>query len=181
MGSNTRAWHFALSRAMRGIAEGLTLHPNREWALEGGRPLVWFSKAAFEPSVGDLQLSLPDSRVVRPRGAAQVRLVGRGLFRIGLPAWRLLDYKTLMKQAGMSGPRKRAMESWASGVGASTEHWMGCHESIDLRDDDVDFEYHNGTDWVRAPVRRALEVVMEQHSATEAPLQAFIAHAMAAA
>ena len=110
MGNNSLAWHYTLGLGMAGIAQSMTIRPSTKDVPTGERPVVWFSKAAFEPTIAELAFELPGGKMLRPRGAAQFRLLGMGLYRLGVPAHRLTDYKTLGKQAGM-GARAGASSS----------------------------------------------------------------------
>ena len=58
---------------------------------------------------------------------------------------------------------------------------MGCLESVDLSDEalPVEFQFHDGSDWVRSDLARASTLVIGQQALIKPALVAFIERAKA--
>lgn len=160
---NDRAWHYTIGVGMAGIAGAGVLRRSTTDIGATELPAVWFTQAAFEPTIAELRYSSrDDSRWFSPRGPREYRLAGNGLYRLGLPLERLVPYRRATSLLKMPYTRRKKLEAIARKLGSELHLWHAALDDVSLFDPELSFELFDGTLWCQADRSTARDLVVAQ-------------------
>lgn len=124
------AWHYTCGDRALSIMDDGWIRVAHESASVGERPCVWFSVAQrWEPTATKL-IHTPSGP--RQGTLQEMEALGGGLWRFGLPAADLLQWRELRTQIGLPRPLWKQLAKLGEKKGANPEDWYGSLEPVDV-------------------------------------------------
>jgi hypothetical protein len=168
------AWHYTTALGFLGIVGAGRINVSTVDIGANEIPVVWFSSnPVIEMTMREVALQRADGSFVRGRNAAEYRLLGCGLYRVGAPKDSLLRYVDVLKKAKIGLAKRRALEKTARQVGATPYEWFSTLEPFSLSQA-VSIERFNGTSWVPFDTQDAANKVLKEQKEIMPLLEAFI-------
>ncbi len=158
------AWHYTPAMGMAGIMDTGTIRPSTVDIGPAERPAAWFSlNQRIELTMTETAFETRDGRCIRPRNLEEYRILGFGLYRVGVCPSRLLRYVDLLKAAKIGLVRRKVLERIARNVGATPSEWMGHIGAVEIQPD-MPIERFDGKAWVPSALKRgaSLPLLMDE-------------------
>lgn len=159
------AWHYTTAMGFEGIIKTWVVKVSTKDVAKGETPVAWFSvNPMLENTIMEMAFERPDRTVVRPRNAVEYRILGFGLYRVGVSAAELLTYPQLLKQAKIGFLRRKSLEKAAKQVGASPFEWRGSLSPVAI-DGAAIIERFDGVRWIPLDRNQAEQVFVSEMEA----------------
>ena len=98
--SDKTAWHYTTAIGFVPLIADKKINLSTNDIGKDELPVVWFSvNQLMEMTIKEIAWGRQDGTCIRPRNAAEFRILGLGLYRIGLPTSSLIRYADLARGA----------------------------------------------------------------------------------
>ncbi len=164
---NSIVWHYTNALGFMGISDRWEVRVSTTDVPDSEIPVAWFSSnQMIEKTIVETAWSRSDGSMIRPKNAKEYRILGMGLYRVGVPMAQTTRYADLLKKAKIGLVRRKTLEKTAKTVGATPFEWYGVLSSVTI-DDDACIQTFDGEKWIMLPRASAKEFILQEQKATE--------------
>lgn len=167
-------WHYCTALGFMGIADRWEVRLSTKDVPSNELPVAWFSSnQVLERTIFEMVWQRADGSVLRPKNAKDYRILGMGLYRVGVPTSQVIRYVDLLKKAKIGLVRRKVLERAAKDVAASPFEWYGSLTPVQITDDRL-IQTFDGDEWVPLARECAKTYVLEEQQAVEPFLMAML-------
>jgi hypothetical protein len=125
-------------------------------------------------TIREFAVQRQDGTLLRAKSAAEFRILGSGLYRLGAPLKSLTRYADTLKQAKIGLVRRKRLEQAAKSVAANPYEWFSCAEAFPMAKACA-VERYDGNKWVAFNRENAGKQVLQEQQDTIPLVQALMA------
>ena len=136
--SNQIAWHYTIGLNFPKIIHSGVIELSTKGVLSTESPIVWFSvNKMMDRTSCEASIKRADGSIIRARNVKEHRILGFGLYRIGMASSELLTYHELLKKAKIGYVRRKRLESVAKQLDVMPHEWRGSLSPIPITNESL--------------------------------------------